>query len=749
MGFIPYIKKQALKTIRIPKLSGGLNLRDSVSTIEDNQMTDSLNMWFNEGILRTRPAVVSLPENTEFLTSSTGSSCKHTIKLIPNEVKLMIDSTEYRMNAYIISYVEEEKAKIMFQFVSFDKKTISLKELEIPESTISAFIIQYKTDIYCFVSGETTQPVIYKLSEDSAEWIVVTEEEIYAPLVFTHCIRSGWNFKGTNYEGYNLLGSKYRMIYSAYNENDTDLNHPMRYPFAVPIPDGYSGTVKAEIKTYDSAKNEIITTLHTVDLDGTNADCYYENFEEGESPADGLHMYVKKTFLGFEAKKADTTPVCINTEELKKQYGCSEDNLTVTASRSNSDENLRKVFNMTVNTWFGGSTGSIFAGTRLFLGGNKNEKEKNLVLWSDFNKPLYFSENCYTNVGNASSAVTAFAKQSNMLIVFKENEIYSTKYTAGKDYTTADLADEAVTDVTAASSAFPMTLIHGYIGCDSPNSIQLCNNRLVWATSQGKVYTLTNDNQYSEKNIYEISRMIERKIRFEKPENLKKALSCDWNGFYLLYSANHIFLMDYNSYGFNNVYSYTKTEDANLRIPWYYWEIPIQPYSVTANARNIMIFALEGTYHDGKYWSYNAMNYFDSDTKKDVVIDFNYSTGEAHPRPQNGFYTDIISLVQSKIFDLNIPNLNKKIPLVNISFGNNGGIPIKIEFLTEIQDKADEQFIVLSESSAEKYSGQYIHNREIRLCNPIVNRLGIHIECAGELVIEAISFNYKVLGGAR
>lgn len=748
MGFMPYINRQPTRTVTIPELGGGMNLRDSVSMINDNQITDCLNMRFSEGILKTRPALDAIPECTEFLSTGTGQIYEHTTKEIHNEVRLIIEGKEYRLNAFIVAFEENNTAEIHFNLICFDKTGINLAVISVADHTAHAFVIQDKTNIYCFVSGETIEPVIYKLSEDMTEWINANND-IYAPLVATHCVRSGWDYEGTNFEGYNLLGSNYRMTYSAYNENDTDLNHPMRYLFAMPIPDGYSGTVKAEITTYDSTKDETITTLHTVTLDGTNAACYYENFEEGKSPADGLHMYVKKTFLGFEAKKADTTPICITTDDLKKKYACSEDNITITAPCTNTADNLKKVFGMAVYTWFGGSASGLNNGTRLFLGGNNEGKEKNLIVWSDLEKPLYFPENCYAYVGNASSAVTAFGKQSDVLVIFKENELYSTRYTSGTDYTAEDLINQNVIDVTTADATFPITQINAYIGCDVPRSVQLCNNRLVWATSGGKVYTLTNDNQYSEKNVYEVSRMIERRLRTEERTVLKSAMSCDWGGFYMLFSEGRIYVMDYNSYGFNNVYSYTKTEDANLRIPWYYWEIPVKPYSVTANARDILIFAVDGTYFDGKHWSYSAAHTFNPDTKTDERINFNHGTGEAYPRPENGYYFEIRSLLQTKIFDLDMPYRNKKIPLVNIAFGNNGGNPIKVSFLTENSEREDEQIITLTESDAEKYSSQYVHNRAVRPCCPIVNRLGVRIECEGFLAVDSISFNYTALGGAR
>ena len=51
----PMINRQPRREVNVPALSGGLNLRDSLSGVRDNQMTDCVNMWYKDGMLRTRP----------------------------------------------------------------------------------------------------------------------------------------------------------------------------------------------------------------------------------------------------------------------------------------------------------------------------------------------------------------------------------------------------------------------------------------------------------------------------------------------------------------------------------------------------------------------------------------------------------------------------------------------------------------------------------------------------------------------
>ena len=43
--------------VNIPDLRGGVNYRDALSAVEDNQLTDVGNLWFKDGALRTRPGM--------------------------------------------------------------------------------------------------------------------------------------------------------------------------------------------------------------------------------------------------------------------------------------------------------------------------------------------------------------------------------------------------------------------------------------------------------------------------------------------------------------------------------------------------------------------------------------------------------------------------------------------------------------------------------------------------------------------
>ena len=51
----------AVKRLTVPRLDGGLNQSSAASRIADNQLADCVNLWWQEGALRTRPGFQTGP----------------------------------------------------------------------------------------------------------------------------------------------------------------------------------------------------------------------------------------------------------------------------------------------------------------------------------------------------------------------------------------------------------------------------------------------------------------------------------------------------------------------------------------------------------------------------------------------------------------------------------------------------------------------------------------------------------------
>ena len=56
---IPKMQASPQYMVTIPKLDGGVNLKDAPHLVEDNQLTDICNMWWKDQALRTRPGLMT------------------------------------------------------------------------------------------------------------------------------------------------------------------------------------------------------------------------------------------------------------------------------------------------------------------------------------------------------------------------------------------------------------------------------------------------------------------------------------------------------------------------------------------------------------------------------------------------------------------------------------------------------------------------------------------------------------------
>jgi len=729
----PKMKKRSKNTVAVPSLSGGINLRDALNMCADNQLTDCLNMWFCDGVLKTRAGRKRIAEYL-FPDIAFGSTLnwsyredKHSIH---ENVTRIIDGSVYKLISFLTvfkdyneitadgaSYSYENYSRLILLWL--DEKGNSIYNMSVgatdkigdslyfTDKITNYFIASTKDGIYLFVNGDATKK-IYKYDGALRE---IDDGEIYVPIVMNHCKPNGDTLMsmqeiidngGELFEGYNLLSDKYRMVYSTVNKKlleNEDSTHPMAYTLCRNTK-GFTGRfVEARLTTNTG------TYTHKVEITA-NAGWDMETAENGDTP-DNLYMWVFGTMLTFCDKEGNI--VWVSEDDY------IEDNLEITAPIKKTDENLSKVFSMSTACWFGGLPEEKNSGTRLFLGGGIEEEKKSLVVWSGINKPLYFPESCEVYVGNSNSAVTGFGKQDDMLVIFKEDEIYCTKY-------------DGISKNTATNqTALPLAEINSIIGCLSGKSIRLCRNRLVWLGNDKKVYTLTSGSQYGGYNVFCISEMVDRKLKTET--NLKDAYALDFCGHYMLVSGNSAYLMDYNSYGYQYAYSYKKTEDANIKIPWYIWDGLADEESKLFNVGEMLCGITFGFV--GGQAPINSAS-------KIVLYSFtdNKDDGKA-----------IKSAVKTKFFDFGLPNHRKDVEAVGVTFGNNGGEPITVRFITE--SGTDSANITLTGADTDPREAGYIKSRILYPAIRSAVRFGLSFECEGNMAIEGLNITYRTLGGAR
>ena len=770
----PLMRSKPTYTLNIPELSGGVNYRDGISLIKDNQLTDCKNVWYKDGMLKTRPRVTSSEDVDNSLMSYATSPKTKTkiyddIKYI-DKTSVDISSGKVAGGVYCLMSVEMtgyddsevQHNSVALVLINENEPTKKIVVGSVPfqknyDKNITYLLFQYTGDIYCLWSGENADSdrkygVCKFVNGGTAEnWEKkdIADEEIYAPVVYDHCKQVGSlidleengktitfldkSFTGTQLYSFNLISNYYKAVFSTVNKElftEGITKIPMEYSLPIEITDKMSGMkVIAKITHADGKVAEHIVTL------SNNG----QGYETKPNNVDNLIMNVKGWHLWFEEDFDEE----YTTQKYLTKNDFIEDNMELTLPRLESEENINKIFCMTKSTWFGGDFHGLYGGTRLFLCANTLESEKSLMAWSYINNPLYFPEGCIRYVDDTTQAVTAFGKMSNTLVVFKERKIYQATYVEADAPTGEQFINQQVIDLASQVEYFPLMMINDSIGCDCPETIQLCRNRLVWATSHGKIYTLMSQNKYNERSIFEVSEMVENRLK--KEPQLVNAHSADYDGCYVLQVENRLYLMDYNSYGYSAISSYSKNEDANIHIPWFCWELPVNPSYIGVVGEKLVIPVFHESEYNSRTYITTNMFYIDGSSGDDQVNLVEYKDGDKVIKNEN---KPIFCALQTKLFDFGQPSSLKSIPIVNISFGYNNGVPISVRFISERQI-ADNHTVTINGAESEEYSPEYIHSCRLFPYTKGTVRFGAVIECNGLLAIDSMSLQYRALGGAK
>lgn len=739
----PTMNKQPRRRVNVPEFTGGMNLRDNPTQCSDNQLTDSLNVWYQDGTLRTRPGMCSSERMITSIGRATSFQKVEDARRFP---EIQYEKTEDGVSrSYILEAIqklEEDEdytddiynSAIIFRWLG-ENDVINISSLYISgvKDFLKYFVVEKNSILYCFLSNRS----IYKLeyTKDGAVWKPITEDEIYVPTVYYHCsFEMDKNFSGTMLEGFNILGDKFKIVYSTVNREIEPIDNLNRYQMCYSFPDlniqDYEKYIGQTVTAVLTDKNGIRTT-HTVEFtelikdEKNNITNVYG--KESSLKEDGLIMDATLNGIAFFNDSE-----FYNVQNIAVDDIYIEDNLEITIPYLTDEIEKNKIFNMTQSEWFGGASAGLAGGTRLFLCGNADEKEKALVCWSGLNNPLYFPENSYYYVGNTSERVTGFGKQSDMLVIFKENETWFTQYYQNTDITAEDLINQSVVDMQANAVYFPLVQINPNIGCPYPDTVKLCRNRLVWLGSGGKVYTLVSSSQYNERNIFCVSEMI-KKIGGSNPN------ACDWEGYYCLSCGGLLYLMDYNSYGYQYIASFSKTEDANVKIPWYLWELPMSGAVSTVGDSMILSGYLNA--EAGQNCSLAAYYVNKSNTVYDNVLYEDSESGELKFSQEK-----IKSFAQTKFFDFGEPNSYKNICSVGLSLGFNGGDEITVTFLT---DGGEEQTGLVLEGDADERTAGFTKSRILYPAIRSAVRFGVKFECEGNMIIDGLNIDYRLLGRAR
>lgn len=707
--------------VSIPQLSGGVNYAVPSHLIEDNQLSDVKNLWYRNGRLQTRPGVICLtdvaddyaysyPVGEHIVLYTYGSSGVLKVALVDEDGAVVDQSS--------ITDILGTGSPAVTSVTVFPVNSGAGEELSAFDI---AFLVSFATGAVAVVgygqNRETGDFVLKKLAP-------------YVPTVLTGSAPQAWDtatVNGAQLEPFNMLTMDFKCLYTSDGVNPVFVLPEKGFDDYIAPPTITVTYTDQMGKSYTHTTNNRSSDSSLLEEVGMDSGTII--FETEANSADLLRLIVDpetgKFFFVEKFVYETTGQVLWNRKALSLAKAGNNVEFTITFNIQPAEWEYTPRGNlngMTLSTWFGGGSAGLSGGTRLFVSGNADHP--NLVHWSALNDPLYFPENNYAYVGQDGKRVTAFGKQGELLVIFKDREMYYTQYIQGSSATAEELIDQTVIDIEAAAAVFPMIPIHSELGCDCPDTIRLCNNRLVWLNSDGNVYGLFTTGQYNERNVRALSHVIRPKLAGNQKSDMQSASAAELESNYLLLIGNTVYVMDYSSNGFNYYSSYGSDERAQKAVQWYVWDVlqaeDLHIQKLTSAGRKPLLIGV-------------------NENPSTVVMTF------CEEMPDR--YRDAVGIpcmFKTKLFDFGYPERLKRVNPLYLQVSGDTGETLKLTYFCGNGDTVDVYSPVLTGTELEMTAPMRITPNAVR-----VREFGLGVECDGRMEVGNLTLNYAMMGTVR
>lgn len=693
----PVMSRNREYRVSVPSLSGGVNLSVPPHLIADNQLAGSGNLWVRNDVLKTRPALdgvgrASHEDRTEYQYGSVGKFGY-----------IVGRSPTYN---YVTLVSQDGKVAPHMSRNSGDFKNINMMLAPVNGGLPTSVC---DDDVIVYMKGDNEGNTgVFGITANDYERTPLTP---YVPTVLINGRPQEKPFRafnGDQNEPYNLLTDEYNCTFTPDGEG---------LYFSLPE---NSELVQITFQCEALKAKQIVTVEQVLNKDEVSG-----LYVGGANPTGYIPVYDKELNYFYFCEEqitgtqAYTVPVAVREN--------TDNSISVRLRRCDDWKSGRDtILGMRFSTWFGGGSEGISGGTRLFVGGNPDHP--NLVHWSALNAPLYFPENNYAYVGDDTNAITAFGKQSDMLVIFKERELYYTTYNQGGAVSAEDIEAQTVVDIEAAVAVFPMLQLHPELGCDCPGTIQLCNNRLVWLNSDGKVYGLFSAGVYSERNLRVLSLQVESELRKFKVDERKAATATRYEDHYLLLVGGKLMVMDFSSYGFTYYSSYSSDEKAQKNVIWHIWNTDVSLLAAVNAGGGAVLIGTNG--NEAQLYTYRL----DDTATRDTVR--NGSVVEAT-------YT-ITSHLKTKLYDLGYPDRRKRVNSLYLQVSGAQGESVFLGYHSGDADYENKERLTLTGDTSESATPFRITPNMIR-----VRQFGVSLTSEGRIEVGSLILNYSMMGAMR
>lgn len=209
----------------------------------------------------------------------------------------------------------------------------------------------------------------------------------------------------------------------------------------------------------------------------------------------------------------------------------------------------QRIWGCTAGSSFGGGT---LDGTRVILGGNSEYPGRYFT--SELGDGLCFYEDSGGVIGAGTEDITAFSKQYVYLMIFTKNTVSRMSYTYDTDL----------------GGYFTVKTISTSIGCDIPGSVEMVDNRTVFANTDG-IYIIDVTDNFDELNIVPISKNITDNYGTKgyfsvSKEELLQGKCCLYDRKYMFLAGQHIFIWDYGQVAYSSSSDFVKSAK---RLVWF------------------------------------------------------------------------------------------------------------------------------------------------------------------------------------
>lgn len=627
-------------------LSGGLNARELPFAVGDEQLTDCCNLWWRNGVLRTRPAVRAAD-----VAVNSGTRTYAADGLITRQTDDGVVTGEIRADGTVSWNTATQAGKAGVR-VPYDVKRLDGWDANAGNSDGTILFLS---------TGQAVAPL-------TGGGYVSLDEMVYVPLALSGAMPVEAEALPTIrvYEPLNILTSAFRANFAT-----NGVGKFFYLPFEKRLA---SRSIEATLRDKDGVE------VHHVIPAG--------KVREETTRSDGLRMWYLAGQHCLAFMVGDTATV-----EAPDAVG-GTDALKVTMHADDERVNAKVIGGMQFACWFGGESGGVYGGTRLFVGGNSACPHR--IYWSDADRPLYFPTGNSLAVGGTAQAVTAFGKQDDKLVVFKERELY------------------ALAEQTRAASGMPFSLtpLHSEIGCDCPATVQLCHNRLVWATSAGVVYALVSGNAYSGSNVQVVSSAIEPLLKqvggWQYEENASAGY---YDGCYCLLLGKDVLLMDCDDAGF------ARSGGVPL---WYRWRLDAATVPERLLTRAGALLLLDAA---GRSYTFGGT--------ADRIVTYRGIWEQAIP-----------CSLRTKLFDFGYPDRRKTVRELVLSIGMPKGGQLQATYITERGRRRDCRVIAVSK--ADERTADFLQNVRLTPHAAKVRRFSLELSLTGTAALGPLVIRYDV-----